>query len=93
VPTSGCSAFAATAAAGSSGQVLAVEPDTAPAELLHRSAAFNQAHALMQLLPAAAKRTWVRSADFTQDALASAAQLSKRGSGRQIAISSLSGEA
>lgn len=47
-------AAAAAAAAGPSGQVLAVEPDTALAGLLRRSAALNQAHAPVQVLPAAA---------------------------------------
>jgi FkbM family methyltransferase len=49
----GLFSFAAGAAAGPAGSVLAVEPDTTLAGLLRRSAAANQGHAPVQVLPAA----------------------------------------
>jgi FkbM family methyltransferase len=49
----GLFSFAAAVAAGPSGRVLAVEPDTAMASLLRRSAAINQGHAPVDVLPAA----------------------------------------
>jgi predicted RNA methylase len=50
----GLFSFAAAVAAGPSGRVLAVEPDTALAGLLRRSAAVNHGHAPVDVLPAAA---------------------------------------
>lgn len=49
----GLFSFAAAVAAGPSGRVLAVEPDTALAGLLRRSAAVNRGHAPVDVLPAA----------------------------------------
>jgi FkbM family methyltransferase len=49
----GLFSFAAAAAAGIAGRVLAVEPDTALAGLLRRSAALNQGAAAVEVLPAA----------------------------------------
>ena len=49
----GLFSFAAAVAAGASGRVLAVEPDTALAGLLRRSAAVNHGHAPVDVLPAA----------------------------------------
>lgn len=49
----GLFSFAAAAVAGPAGKVLAVEPDTALAGLLRRSAAINRAHAPVEVLPAA----------------------------------------
>jgi FkbM family methyltransferase len=49
----GLFSFAAAVAAGPSGQVLAVEPDTVLAGLLRRSAALNHGHAPVHVLPAA----------------------------------------
>jgi FkbM family methyltransferase len=50
----GLFSFAAAAAAGPSGRVLAVEPDTTLAGLLRRSAATNHGYAPVEVLPAAA---------------------------------------
>jgi FkbM family methyltransferase len=50
----GLFSFAAAVAAGPSGRVLAVEPDTVMAGLLRRSAAANRGHAPVEVLPAAA---------------------------------------
>ncbi len=50
----GLFSFAAAVAAGPSGLVLAVEPDTVMAGLLRRSAAANRGHAPVEVLPAAA---------------------------------------
>jgi FkbM family methyltransferase len=49
----GLFSFAAAIAAGPSGRVLAVEPDTVLAGLLRRSAAANTGHARVDVLPAA----------------------------------------
>jgi FkbM family methyltransferase len=49
----GLFSFVAAAAAGPDGRVLAVEPDAALVGLLRRSAAFNQASAAVDVLPAA----------------------------------------
>jgi FkbM family methyltransferase len=49
----GLFSFAAAVAAGPSGCVLAVEPDTVLAGLLRRSAAANTGHARVEVLPAA----------------------------------------
>jgi FkbM family methyltransferase len=49
----GLFSFAAAIAAGPSGRVLAVEPDTMLAGLLRRSAAANTGHARVDVLPAA----------------------------------------
>jgi FkbM family methyltransferase len=49
----GLFSFAAAVAAGPSGRVLAVEPDTVLAGLLRRSAAVNHGHAPVDVLPAA----------------------------------------
>ena len=49
----GLFSFAAAVAAGPSGRVLAVEPDTAMAGLLRRSVAVNQGYAPVDVLPAA----------------------------------------
>jgi FkbM family methyltransferase len=49
----GLFSFAAAVAAGPSGRVLAVEPDTVLAGLLRRSAAANSGHAPVDVLPAA----------------------------------------
>jgi len=49
----GLFSFAAAAAVGSAGCVLAIEPDTRLAGLLRRSAALNHAQAPVQVLPAA----------------------------------------
>jgi len=49
----GLFSFAAAAVAGPAGSLLAVEPDTALAGLLRRSAAADQGHAPVQVLPAA----------------------------------------
>jgi FkbM family methyltransferase len=49
----GLFSFAAAAAAGPAGRVLAVEPDTDLAGLLRRSAAGNTGHAPVEVLPAA----------------------------------------
>jgi FkbM family methyltransferase len=49
----GLFSFAASVAAGPSGCVLAVEPDTVLAGLLRRSAAANTGHARVEVLPAA----------------------------------------
>ena len=45
--------FAAAVAAGPSGYVLSVEPDTALVQLLRRSAALNRGHAPVDVLPTA----------------------------------------
>lgn len=50
----GLFSFAAAVAAGPSGRILAVEPDTVMADLLRRSAAASHAHAPVEVLPAAA---------------------------------------
>lgn len=49
----GLFSFAAAVRAGPAGHVLAVEPDTMMVSLLRRSAAANQGHAPVQVLPAA----------------------------------------
>jgi FkbM family methyltransferase len=49
----GLFSFAAAAAAGPAGRVLAVEPDTALAGRLRRSAALNRGHAPVEVLPVA----------------------------------------
>jgi len=49
----GLFSFAAAVAAGPSGRVLAVEPDTVLAGLLRRSAAVNNGHAPVDVLPTA----------------------------------------
>lgn len=49
----GLFSFAAAAVAGPGGRVLALEPDTALAGLLRRSAALNGSHAVVEVLPAA----------------------------------------
>ena len=49
----GLFSFAAAVAAGPTGTVLAVEPDTMLAGLLRRSAALNRGHAPVDVLPAA----------------------------------------
>ena len=49
----GLFSFAAAVAAGPAGHVLAVEPDTVLVRLLRRSAAANQGHAPVAVLPAA----------------------------------------
>jgi FkbM family methyltransferase len=49
----GLFSFAAAAAAGPTGNLLAVEPDTSMAGLLRHSAAVNRGHAPVQVLPAA----------------------------------------
>jgi FkbM family methyltransferase len=50
----GLFSFAAALAAGPSGRVLAVEPDTVMADLLRRSACVNRGHAPVEVLAAAA---------------------------------------
>jgi FkbM family methyltransferase len=49
----GLFSFAAAVAAGPAGRVLAIEPDTVLVALLRRSAAANQGHAPVEVLPAA----------------------------------------
>lgn len=49
----GLFSFAAAVAAGQDGYVLAIEPDVRLVSLLHRSAALNEGHAPVEVLPAA----------------------------------------